>query len=93
MADTDKLVKVGQLDTVADAVIDVISNTNERLGNLSNLETEDKSNIVNAINEAAQSGGSGSGLTDDIKVSLLACFDHVAWSEDDPTGKTYIDAL
>ena len=35
MADTDKLVKVGQLDSVADAVIEVISDTNERLGDLS----------------------------------------------------------
>lgn len=34
MADTDKLVKVGQLDAVADAVIDVISDTNERLNDL-----------------------------------------------------------
>lgn len=41
------------------------------LGNLSNLETTDKSSIVAAINEAAQSGGGGgggsstlSGLTD-----------------------------
>lgn len=31
MADTDKLVKVGQLDAVADAVIEVVSDTNERL--------------------------------------------------------------
>ncbi len=33
MADTDKLVKVGQLDAVADAVIEVVSDTNERLDN------------------------------------------------------------
>lgn len=31
MADTDKLVKVGQLDTVADAVVDVVTEVNERL--------------------------------------------------------------
>lgn len=31
MADTDKLVKVGQLDAVADAVIEVVSDTNGRL--------------------------------------------------------------
>lgn len=34
MADTDKLVKVGQLDAVADAVIEVISDTNERLDSI-----------------------------------------------------------
>lgn len=31
MADTDKLVKVGQLDAVADAVIEVVSDTNAYL--------------------------------------------------------------
>lgn len=31
------------------------------LGDLSELETEDKSSLVNAINEAAQSGGGGTG--------------------------------
>lgn len=36
MADTDKLVKVGQLDAVADAVIEVVSDTNGRLGDVEN---------------------------------------------------------
>ena len=43
MADTDKLVKVGQLDTVADAVIEVISDTNGRLVDIT--ETVNTSNI------------------------------------------------
>ena len=33
------------------------------IGNLANLDTEDKSNLVAAINEAAQSGGGGGGGT------------------------------
>lgn len=47
MADTDKLVKVGQLDTVADAVIEVISDTNERLAQLSfSLDTDENGNVI-----------------------------------------------
>lgn len=33
------------------------------------------------------------GLSDTAKAALLACFDHVAWDDDDPTGQTYITAL
>ena len=43
--------------------------------------------------EALESGGGGSGLTADIKSALLACFNHVVWDDDDPTGQSYIDAL
>jgi len=51
------------------------------LGNLSNLETESKTDIVSAINEAAQSGGAG--LSSAAKAALLACFRHVAFLDDD----------
>lgn len=37
-----------------------ISAANAKIGNLSSLTTTDKSNLVAAINEAAQSGGGGS---------------------------------
>ena len=40
----------------------------QEIGNLDNLETDDKSNLVAAINEAAQSGGGGSGTTDHSKL-------------------------
>ena len=43
--------------------------------------------------ETIESSDGGDGLTDAIKFALLACFDHVAWDDDDPTGQTYIDAL
>lgn len=36
-------------------------------------------------------GGQGSGLTDDIKLALLDCFEHVAWVNDQ--GQSYYDAL
>lgn len=37
------------------------------------------------------SGASGSGITEDIKVALLACFEKVAWIDED--GQDYYDAL
>lgn len=37
------------------------------------------------------SGGAGSGITEDIKVALLACFEKVAWIDED--GQDYYDAL
>lgn len=32
-------------------------------------------------------------ITVGVKDALIACFNHVAWDNDDPTGQTYIDAL
>ncbi len=59
------------------------------LGDLEDLETTDKSSLVNAINEAR--GSSGSGLTADIKTALLQIASKVAYIDDD--GQTYYDAL
>ena len=39
----------------------LVADLKEDIGDLSDLETEDKSNLVAAINEAAQSGGGGGG--------------------------------
>ena len=58
------------------------------LGDLADLETEDTSSIVNAINEVA-SGGSG--LTADIKTALLQIAQKVAYIDDD--GQDYYDDL
>jgi len=60
------------------------------LGDLDDLETTDKSSIVAAINEVAQSGGSGA-LTQDTKQALLQCFAHTAWT--DAHGQDYYDDL
>lgn len=55
MADTDKLVKVGQLDTVADAVIEVISDTNERLDQIGGggLTADVKAALLACFNHVA----------------------------------------
>ena len=66
---------------------DALGELNERIGNLSDLGTEDKTDIVSAINEAARSG-----ITDEVKVALLACFEHVIWNPIDG-GRSYYDAL
>lgn len=77
-----------QQGKAADAkkVGDEINDIKADLGDLANLETEDKSSLVEAINEAAQSG-----LSDDAKSALLACFEHVAWIDDN--GQDYYDDL
>ena len=45
-------------DTAGDAVREQIDGLNDNIGNLAELETVDKSNLVSAINEANQNGGS-----------------------------------
>ena len=68
----------------------LVSDLKEDIGDLSDLETEDKSNLVAAINEARGTGGGG-GLTQDIKQSLLACFANTMWNVSD--GQDYYDDL
>lgn len=70
---------------------DEISSLKSAIGNLNNLETEVKTDLVSAINEAAQTGGSGSGLTAQIKQALLNIFQHVMFVDDE--GDTAYDAL
>ena len=41
--------------------------------------------------EHSLGGGSGTGLTEDIKQALLNCFENVAWTT--ASGQTYYDAL
>ena len=70
---------------------DELTSLKEDIGDLSELETADKSDLVSAINEAAQSGGSSTGITNAVKQALLACFENVAWATED--GQDYYDAL
>lgn len=58
-------------------------------GNLEDLETEEKTNLVDAINEAAKSGGGG-GLTDTQKDLLIRILRAALYSSDQSTN---IDAL
>lgn len=60
------------------------------IGDLSNLDTTAKSNLVAAINEAAQSGGSG-GISDDLKQALLQLAQKVAYI--DANGQDYYQDL
>lgn len=50
-------------ETWKDNVESDITSLQSQIGNLANLDTDDKSNLVAAINEAAQSGGGGGGGT------------------------------
>ena len=68
---------------------DEVSDLKTALGDLNNLTTTAKNNLVAAINEAASSGGSG--LTNEAKTALLNCFQHIAWA--DENGSTYYTAL
>lgn len=60
------------------------------IGDLDDLETEDKSSIVSAINEIAEGSG-GSGITPELRSALLTYFYHVTGTFDDEHGQDYID--
>ena len=79
--------------SAGNAVRGQIQSLNSKIGDLSELETTDKTDIVAAINEAAQSGGSGggTGLTEDLKQALLQIASKVAYIDED--GQDYYDAL
>lgn len=74
-----------QMATVQSDITDVKSD----IGDLDELETEDKSSLVDAINEARGSGGGG--LTADIKTALLQIAQKVAYIDED--GQDYYDDL
>lgn len=71
------------------AVRGQIGDLHTEIGDLSELETEDKTDLVSAINEAASTGGDG--LTEAIKTALLQIAQKVAYIDDD--GMTYYNAL
>lgn len=55
-------------------------------------EISDLKSAISDIEEQIE-GGTGSGLTEEVKQALLNAFNHVLWDDDDPTGQTYIDDL
>lgn len=56
MADTDKLVKVGQLDTIVDEIVDKFGETNERLDNVKE-EIDNTGLTVTSIKPTLSQGG------------------------------------
>lgn len=66
-----------------------ITGLNGDLGDLSDLNTTVKTDLVSAINEVASGGGGA--LTQDTKQALLQCFAHTAWTDDQ--GQDYYDDL
>ena len=57
-----KLIDANLEDEYAAAPANVVGDLKEDIGDLSDLETTDKSDLVSAINEAAQSGGGVQGI-------------------------------
>jgi hypothetical protein len=67
-----------RLDADKAAIGTEISQLSADLGDLSDLETESNTDLVSAINEAARSG-----LSDEVKEAILACFRNVPWIDGD----------
>lgn len=73
----------------------------QRFGDLEQLETEDKSSLVAAVNEVlgkAGTGGSGgnadqSGMSEELKTALVNYYTHVMPNFDDTNGLAYINAI
>ena len=86
--DSDIIAQESLLERV-EALEDADTDLRSDIGDLEDLETEDKSSLVNAINEARGSGGSG--LTADIKTALLQIAQKVAYIDED--GQDYYDDL
>ena len=58
-------------DVSTDPTLPVWAQVQEAIGNLNDLNTEAKNNLVAAINEVAQTGGGGESLTDDDIIECL----------------------
>jgi hypothetical protein len=68
-----------------------VYNNSVAIGDLTDLDTTDKTNLVAAINEAAQSGGGGGGMSNAVKDALLQIASKVAYIDED--GQDYYDDL
>lgn len=78
----------GSLSEVNVAANSTMVAVNNKIGNLLNLQTTAKNNVVSAINEL-----NSNGLSNEVKQALLNCFNHVAWKDNDPNARQYINAL
>lgn len=64
---------------------EMLSSLNDKIGNLNDLTTEAKNNLVAAINEAAQTGGSSA------SISMRISGGYIQYSTDD--GKTWVNLI
>lgn len=82
-------------DVISEARLDHLENgvynNSVAIGDLTDLDTTDKSNLVAAINEAAQSGGGSGGMSNAVKDALLQLASKVAYIDAD--GQDYYDDL
>lgn len=82
-------------DVISEAGLDHLEtgvyNNSVAIGDLSELDTTAKANLVAAINEVAQSGGGGGGLSNAVKDALLQIAAKVAYIDED--GQEYYDDL
>ena len=82
-------------DVITEAGLDHLENgvynNSVAIGDLTDLDTTDKTNLVAAINEAAQSGGGGGGMSNAVKDALLQLASKVAYIDED--GQDYYDDL
>ena len=85
--ETDTTLAISGAPADAKKVGDELSDIKADLGDLSDLETESKTDLVSAINEAARSG-----LSDEAKEAILDCFRNVAWLNE-PDGEESFEAL
>ena len=77
---TDSTLSIAGMAADAKATGDEISDLKSDLGDLSELETEDKSSLVNAINEAKASGGSSDGVPSSVRQAIYNLLDDSAYS-------------
>ena len=73
------------------AIYSALEGLKDDIGDLSDLDTTVKTDLVSAINEVAQGGGGGGSLTQNIKQALLQLAEKVAYVDDD--GQDYYDDL
>lgn len=82
-------------DVITEAGLDHLEtgvyNNSVAIGDLTDLDTTAKTNLVAAINEAAQSGGGGGGMSNAVKDALLQIASKVAYIDAD--GQDYYDDL
>ena len=74
-------------DASADPTLPVWAQTQAMIGNLNDLDTEAKNNLVAAINEAAQTGGGGGSTS----IAMRVDGGYIQYSTDD--GKTWVNLI